>query len=156
MSVIIVKQTPVGNSSALFTFPCAPLSAVLSYLGGEGEKQATFEDFKGLAKVRPYSATAITVFFLSMAGIPPTACFMGKFYIITSAVSTAHTALAVLGVVSSILSMWYYLSLIINRYFHDAEDSFEVVGSPLASAGTFAPVICVFVIGLYPIVNKCS
>jgi NADH-quinone oxidoreductase subunit N len=48
--------------------------------------------------------------------------------------------------------MWYYLRLIINMYFHDAEDSFEIKGSPLAIGGTFALVICVFAIGLYPIV----
>jgi NADH-quinone oxidoreductase subunit N len=86
-----------------------------------------------------------------MAGIPPTAGFMGKFYIITSAISAGQTALAVLGIISSILSMWYYLRLIINMYFYEAEDSFEVAGAPLATAGTFVLAICVFAIGLYPI-----
>jgi NADH-quinone oxidoreductase subunit N len=142
----------IGYYLAAYAVSTLGMFAALSYLGGEGEKRASFDDFKGLAKVRPYSAAAITVFLLSMAGIPPTAGFMGKFYIITSAISAGQTALAVLGVVSSILSMWYYLRLIINMYFHDAEDSFEIVGSPLASAGTFALVVCVFAIGLYPIV----
>jgi NADH-quinone oxidoreductase subunit N len=142
----------IGYYLAAYAVGTLGIFAALSYLGGKGEKRASFDDFKGLAKVRPYSAAAITVFLLSMAGIPPTAGFMGKFYIITSAISAGQTALAVLGVVSSILSMWYYLRLIINMYFHDAEDSFEVVGSPLASAGTFALVVCVFAIGLYPIV----
>ncbi len=142
----------IGYYLAAYSVGTLGIFAALSYLGGEGEKRASFDDFKGLAKVRPYSAAAITIFLLSMAGIPPTAGFMGKFYIITSAISTGHTALAVLGVVSSILSMWYYLRLIITMYFHDAQDSFEVVGSPLAIAGTFALVICVFAIGLYPIV----
>lgn len=126
--------------------------AALSYLGGEGEKRATFDDFKGLAKVRPYSAAAITVFLLSMAGIPPTAGFMGKFYIITSAIAADQMALAVLGVVSSILSMWYYLRLIIAMYFHEAEEAFETTTSPLATIGTFILVFCVFAIGIYPIV----
>ena len=142
----------IGYYLAAYAVGTLGIFAALSYLGGEGEKRATFDDFKGLAKVRPYSAAAITVFLLSMAGIPPTAGFMGKFYIITSAISAGQTALAVLGIVSSILSMWYYLRLIVTMYFHDAEDSFEIVGSPLASAGTFALVICVFAIGLYPIV----
>jgi hypothetical protein len=89
--------------------------AALSYLGGADEKRKTFDDFKGLAKARPYSAAAISIFLLSMAGIPPTAGFMGKFYIITSAISAGHVALAVLGIVSSIISMWYYLRLIEGR-----------------------------------------
>ncbi|BHH85368.1 NADH-quinone oxidoreductase subunit N [Desulforhopalus sp. 52FAK] len=126
--------------------------AALSYLGGEGEKRANFDDFKGLAKVHPYSAAAITVFLLSMAGIPPTAGFMGKFYVITSAFTAGHIALAVLGVISSILSMWYYLRLIITMYFHEATDSFEIKGCPLASIGTFTLALFVFVIALYPVV----
>ena len=142
----------IGYYLAAYAVGTLGIFAALSYLGGEGEKRASFDDFKGLAKVRPYSAAAITVFLLSMAGIPPTAGFMGKFYIITSAISAGQTALAVIGVVSSILSMWYYLRLVINMYFHDAEDSFEITGSPLAMAGTFALVVCVFAIGLYPIV----
>lgn len=142
----------IGYYLAAYAVSTLGIFAALSYLGGEGEKRATFDDFKGLAKVRPYSAAAITVFLLSMAGIPPTAGFMGKFYIITSAISAGQTALAVLLVVSSAFSMWYYLRLIINMYFHDAEDSFEIIGSPLAGAGTLALVVCVFAIGLYPIV----
>jgi NADH-quinone oxidoreductase subunit N len=142
----------IGYYLAAYAVGTLGIFAALSYLGGEGEKRASFDDFKGLAKVRPYSAAAITVFLLSMAGIPPTAGFMAKFYILTSAFSAGHTALAVFGVVSSIVSMWYYLRLIINMYFHDAEDSFEIKGSPLALGGTFALVVCVFAIGLYPIV----
>lgn len=126
--------------------------AALSYLGGSDEKRKTFDDFKGLAKARPYSAAAISIFLLSMAGIPPTAGFMGKFYIITSAISAGHVALAVLGIVSSIISMWYYLRLIINMYFHDAEESFsDIVPSRLAPACTFVLVFCVFAISLYPL-----
>jgi NADH-quinone oxidoreductase subunit N len=77
---------------------------------------------------------------------------MGKFYIITSAISAGQIALAVLGVVSSILSMWYYLRLVIIMYFHEAEESFETQGSFFATAGTFILVFCVFAIGIYPIV----
>ena len=142
----------IGYYLAAYAVGTLGIFAALSYLGGAGEKRATFDDFKGLAKVRPYSAAAITVFLLSMAGIPPTAGFMGKFYIITSAISAGQNALAVLGIISSILSMWYYLRLVINMYFHEAEDSFEVTGAPLASAGTFVLVVCVFAIGLYPII----
>jgi NADH-quinone oxidoreductase subunit N len=125
--------------------------AALSYLGGGNEKRIHYEDFKGLAKVRPYSAAAITIFLLSMAGIPPTAGFMGKLYIITSALNTGEMALAVLGVVSSILSMWYYLRLIINMYFHEAEGQFETDCSSMTSACTMALAVGIFVISFIPI-----
>jgi len=142
----------IGYYLAAYAAGTLGMFAALSYLGGQDEKRANFSDFKGLAKVRPYSAAAITVFLLSMAGIPPTAGFMGKFYVITSAINEGQIALAVFGVISSILSMWYYLRLIINMYFHEAEENFETAGSPLATIGTFVLVFCVFAIGIYPIV----
>jgi NADH-quinone oxidoreductase subunit N len=124
----------------------------LSYLGGTGESRKTFDDFKGLAKARPYSAAAISVFLLSMAGIPPTAGFMGKFYIITSAINAGQVTLAVLGIISSVISMWYYLRLIINMYFHEAEEQFnEPALSSFAPVCTLVLVFCVFAISLYPI-----
>jgi NADH-quinone oxidoreductase subunit N len=126
--------------------------AALSYLGGSGEQRMTFDQFRGLAKVRPLSAAAITVFLLSMAGIPPTAGFMGKFYVITGAISAGQTALAVLGIISSILSMWYYLRLIVNMYFHEAEEGFHGEEPGLAGTCTVLLAVCVFAIGLYPII----
>jgi NADH-quinone oxidoreductase subunit N len=144
--------TVIAYYLAAYAVGTLGIFAALSYLSGEGETRTSFDDFKGLAKVRPYSAAAIAVFLLSMAGIPPTAGFMGKFYIITSAISAGQTALAVFAVISSILSMWYYLRLIINMYFHEAEDSFEIGKSMYAPACTFILVFCVFAIGLYPIV----
>lgn len=127
--------------------------AALSYLGGEGEKRQSFDDFKGLAKVRPFSAAAISLFLLSMAGIPPTAGFMGKLFIITSAIDAGQIALAVFGIISSILSMWYYLRLIITMYFHEATDTFEdTATNTLAPVGTFVLAGCVLAIGLYPVI----
>ncbi|MFN2353212.1 MAG: NADH-quinone oxidoreductase subunit N [Desulfopila sp.] len=125
--------------------------ASLSYLCGEGERRKTFDDFRGLAKVRPYSAAAITVFLLSMAGIPPTVGFMGKFYIIVNAMHGGQMTLAVLGIVSSVISMWYYLRLIITMYFYEARDDFAVVPSPLAQLSTGILVLCVFGLALVPV-----
>ena len=125
--------------------------AALSTFCGEGEKKINFDDFQGLAKVRPYSAAAITVFLLSMAGIPPTAGFMGKLYIIINAIHAGQLALAALAVVSSVISMWYYLRLIITMYFSEATDEFGKAGSPMAQVSTFVLVVCVFALSLVPI-----
>ena len=125
--------------------------ASLSYLSGNDEKRRDFDDFKGLAKVRPYSAAVIAIFLLSMAGIPPTAGFMGKLYIIVTAFQAGQTTLAVLGIVSSILSMWYYLRLIIAMYFHESEDAFEVSSSRSAPYCAFILAACVLAMGLYPV-----
>lgn len=124
--------------------------AALAYLGGGSEKRIHFDDFKGLAKSKPYLAASITVFLLSMAGIPPTAGFMGKLYIITGALNAGQMALAVLGVVSSILSMWYYLRLVINMYFHEAEGQFDTAPS-MTSVCTMILAVGIFIISFIPI-----
>ena len=157
IAVIAVGDNALSGNIILFYLAAYAAStlgifASLSYLGGQDEKRCSFDDFKGLAKVRPYSAAAITVFLLSMAGIPPTAGFMGKFYIITTAFQSGQALLAVLGIVSSILSMWYYLRLIIAMYFHEANESFEIEASPFAPICTLILAACVFAIGLYPMV----
>ena len=128
------------------------LFAALSYLSGTEEKRVSFDDFRGLAKVRPFSAAAIAVFLLSMAGIPPTAGFMGKFYIITSAIKADLVFLAVFGVLSSIMSMWYYLRLIIVMYFREPEEQFEVGEMTFAPIGTIVLAFSVFALSFFPVV----
>lgn len=139
---------------AAYALATLGMFAALSYLSGADERRKTFDDFKGLAKSRPFSAAALSVFLLSMAGIPPTAGFLGKFYIITSAIDAGQILLAVLGIVSSIISMWYYLRLIINMYFYQPDEDFSDVVPACCSARvcTFTLAICVFAFGLYPIV----
>lgn len=126
--------------------------SALSFLSGKGEQWKNFNDFKGLAKTNPYTAFAISIFLLSMAGIPPTAGFMGKLYIIIAAIKAGHVSLAVLGIVSSIIAMWYYLRLIVLMYFHAPERSFaEESPCRVGMVSTFVLVLCVFAISLYPI-----
>ncbi|MBE0584294.1 MAG: NADH-quinone oxidoreductase subunit N [Desulfofustis sp.] len=128
------------------------LFVALSYLSGQDERRVSFDDFRGLAKVRPYSAACIAIFLLSMAGIPPTAGFMGKFYIIAGAFQAGHETLAVLGIISSILSLWYYLRLIIVMYFREPEQRFDVAELTLAPLGTIILAVCVFAISFYPVI----
>ena len=136
---------------AAYAISTLGIFASLSYLGGTEERRVTFADFKGLAKVRPYSAAAVAIFLLSMAGIPPTAGFMGKFYIITAAFKAGHVLLAVLGIVSSILSMWYYLRLVVVMYFDQPEREFRVSELSLAPVGTIILAVGVFAISFIPV-----
>lgn len=136
---------------ATYTISTLGVFTALSYLGGKGERRDSFDHFKGLARVRPYSAAAITIFMLSMAGIPPTAGFLGKFYIIADAIRADQMTLAVLAIVSSVLSMWYYLRIVVLMYFKEPEENFEAAGMSLAPVGTVLLAICVFAIGFVPV-----
>jgi len=75
------------------------------------------EDFSGLGLRRPALGFAMTVFMLAMAGIPPTAGFFGKYYIFNAAVERGLTWLAVVGVLNSALSLYYYLRVVVYMYF---------------------------------------
>ena len=156
IALVAINSAEFTGSTILFYLAAYAVStlgifAALSYLGGEGERRQSFNDFNGLAKVRPYSAACIAIFLLSMAGIPPTAGFMGKFYIIAGAFKGGFIALGVLGIISSILSMWYYLRLIIAMYFREPEEDFEVGELTLAPLGTFVLALAVFAISFIPV-----
>lgn len=77
------------------------------------------EHFKGLATTSPWLAAAVTVSMLSLAGIPPTAGFFGKYYLFTQAIAAGHTSLVVVAILSSIVSIVYYFRIIINMYIPD-------------------------------------
>jgi NADH-quinone oxidoreductase subunit N len=156
IALVAVNSEQFNGSTILFYLAAYAAStlgifAALSYLGGEGEKRNSFDDFNGLARVRPYSAACIAIFLLSMAGIPPTAGFMGKFYIIAGAFKGGYVTLGVLGIISSILSMWYYLRLIIAMYFREPKEDFQVSELTLAPLGTFVLALSVFAISFIPI-----
>ena len=77
---------------------------------------------------------------------------MGKFYIIAGAFKGGYISLGVLGIISSILSMWYYLRLIIVMYFREPEEDFGVSELQLAPLGTFVLALSVFAISFIPVV----
>jgi len=81
------------------------------------------EDFAGLSKVKPLVSLSIAIIMLSMAGIPPFAGFFGKFYIFIAALESELFILAILGVISSVISAYYYLRIIKIIYFDENKSS---------------------------------
>ena len=80
-------------------------------------------DFSGLSKHKPLMALSVAIIMLSMAGIPPFAGFFGKFYIFVAAIKADLLMLAILGVISSVISAFYYLKIIKIMYFDESENS---------------------------------
>ncbi|HEY6365424.1 MAG TPA: NADH-quinone oxidoreductase subunit N, partial [Candidatus Binatia bacterium] len=93
--------------------------AVLASLMDETSPGENYSDFAGLGFKRPFLAAAMSLFMLSLAGFPPLAGFTGKFYIFRSAVLAGHTHLAVIGVLNSLLSVIYYLRVIVAMYMEE-------------------------------------
>jgi len=84
-----------------------------------GRMVEEIEDLAGLSKTHPIMALAMAIFMFSMAGIPPLAGFFGKLYVFLAAIEAGQVALAVLGVLSSVVAAYYYLRIVKVMYFDD-------------------------------------
>ena len=110
------------RSVLFYLLPYALINGVLFLLGAAITRQRggeyDLDDFKGLAADQPWLAILMTVCLLALAGIPPTAGFVGKFYLFMGAVETGHVSLAVLGLLTSVVSVYFYLRVVVFAWFH--------------------------------------
>jgi NADH-quinone oxidoreductase subunit N len=104
---------------AAYTLMTIGAFAVLTAMTENGTPRENYTDFAGLGFKRPFLAMAMSLFMLSLAGFPPLAGFAGKFYIFRSAVLSGHTNLAIIGVLNSLLSVAYYLRVIVAMYMQE-------------------------------------
>lgn len=136
---------------AFMTFGAFTIVAMLRKGGLEGEE---IEDFSGLAKRHPFAALLMMIFMISLAGIPPTAGFIGKFYVFMSAVQAGLTWLAVLALVFAAISAYFYLRLVMVMYMRDPAEvtasSPRFVSSPALSIVLACAIAGVVFFGLYP------
>ena len=98
------------------------------------------EDLKGLSKTHPMIALALLIFMFSMAGVPPLAGFLGKFYVFMAAINAELYTLAVIGVLTSVVGAFYYLRIVKFMYFDEAAEPFDApigreMGLVLAASG---------------------
>lgn len=89
---------------------------IIALVRASGRELNTLDDFRGLAKERPGTALAMTFFMLSMAGFPPLGGFFGKFLVFRSAINAGWSHLAVLAIITSIISVYYYLGPVVKMY----------------------------------------
>ncbi|HEY4613106.1 MAG TPA: NADH-quinone oxidoreductase subunit N [Bacteroidota bacterium] len=127
----------------LGAFYCVML--VANKLGSED-----IDSYKGLGHRAPVLATAMVVFFISLAGLPPTAGFVGKLYLFAALLDAQWVWLAVIGALNSVVSLYYYVRVVRNMFLRDPEGSSEPVVVPAAQlAILLALVIPTLVLGLY-------
>jgi NADH-quinone oxidoreductase subunit N len=108
------------------------------------------KDLSGLFQRQPLAAVAMLVFMLSLGGIPPTAGFMGKFWLFSAAIDSNYIWLAVIGVVNSAISLYYYLRVVVFMFMKgDPAGSNPVLAPGLAAALVFA-LFGTLLLGVYP------
>jgi NADH-quinone oxidoreductase subunit N len=99
---------------------------MLSYIASDDHLRITYEDFRGFAHIRPYMAAMMSIFMLSLAGIPSTIGFIGKFYIFVGAIESGYTTLAIAGIIATFISIYYYFKVIALMYFYPSSEMTNV------------------------------
>ncbi|HEY6101030.1 MAG TPA: NADH-quinone oxidoreductase subunit N [Anaeromyxobacter sp.] len=126
--------------------------AIVGAIERRGDDEASdawdLQRFAGLAARRPALAFAMAVFLLSLAGVPPTAGFVGKLYLFQAAVGAQLYGLAVLGVLTSVLGAYYYLRVVVYMYMRPPEGEAEPLSTPAMSVALAAAVAAVVLLGI--------
>ena len=142
---ILMAFVPYGQASVVGTSVAAGLFYLVSYAltqlrrvgsgdrAGEGRRQGPGDQrLRRAGRKHPALAAAMAVFMLSLTGIPPTLGFVGKFYLFRAAIEGQFYLLAVIGVVTSLISAYYYLRVVVTMYMREGEprDHVRAVAEP--------------------------
>ncbi len=158
MIALVVGSAESASAAALYLlcYAVTNLGAfmIISQIDASNahEEVAEIDNYSGLGRSKPLLAILLTVFLISLAGFPPTAGFMGKFVLFKSAVIDGHYAIVVIAVMNSLVSVYYYLRVVVKMFMSDPEAKPVLVPTLPAFLviALLVAVIAVFAIGIYP------
>jgi NADH-quinone oxidoreductase subunit N len=144
---VLMALAAGGNDAVLFylvAYTAMNLGAfaVMVAVSEGSEDRLTLDDYAGLAQRNPWLAAAMAIFMLSLAGVPPTAGFLGKVMVFQAAIQGGYLWLAIIGVLTSIAALYYYLKVVVAMYMAKPQSS------PRASRAT-ASMVLVVVVALF-------
>jgi NADH-quinone oxidoreductase subunit N len=154
--IALVAMGKDGASSALFyllAYTVTNLGAfgVVIALSDKDKERLDIKDFGGVARSQPFLAVLMTIFMLSLAGFPPFGGFVGKFLIFGAAVQTGWTWLAIIGVLNSLISAYFYLRPVVAMYMNDPAEGWSASRvSSLVMLALVIAVIAVVALGIFP------
>jgi NADH-quinone oxidoreductase subunit N len=105
--------------------------AIVGHFANAGERYVSLEDYAGLGKRSPLLASVLTIFLLSLIGIPITGGFFAKFYVFTAAMQSNLIGLTIIGVINSAVAAYYYLRLIVFMYMREPRHEVPVTPVPV-------------------------
>ena len=146
----------VGISAAIFyaaSYAAMNVGAfaIVSHLASEGEKYVTLDDYAGLGRRSPLLAAILTIFLLSLIGIPVTGGFFAKFYVFSVALQSNLVGLVIIGVINSAIAAYYYLRVIIYMYMRDERTEAPVPRIPASlGIGLAISLVATIYLGVLP------
>jgi NADH-quinone oxidoreductase subunit N len=155
--VALTARSQVGTAAAMFYLAAYALMnlgafAAVSHLSGRGERYQNIEDFSGLGRKQPLTAAMLSIFLLSLIGVPLTGGFFGKFYIFKAALDSHLVWLTVLGLLNSAVAAYYYLRILVMMYMHEPGEAVENAEplTPGLRAALILPAIGTLLLGIFP------
>jgi NADH-quinone oxidoreductase subunit N len=151
----VTAATPDGVSAALF-YLVAYATMIVGAFGVvmlvsiRGEERTALTSYAGLARRSPVLAGLLTLFLLSLAGLPPTAGFIAKVAVFAAAVRAGHWSLVLIAVIASVVAAFFYLRVIVLMYVQDAEDLSVPRTAPIPGLALLAPAALTLLFGVFP------
>jgi NADH-quinone oxidoreductase subunit N len=154
--VALIAANESGMAAFLFyvvayTVMIVGAFAIVLVLAGRGDKLERVSDYAGLGYSRPWAAALLTIFLVSLAGLPPTGGFVGKVYILRAALEAGYVNLAVILVVTTLVSYYYYLRVIVAMYMRPGAEPAAALawGRPMRAAVAVCAIVILY-LGLLP------
>jgi len=142
--------TSTINYLMIYLFMNIGAFAIVIMLRREGFQGENLEDYMGLSKSHPLTSALMLIFMFSLAGIPPTAGFVGKFYVFMEAINAGYVSLAIIAVVFSAISAFFYLRVIMYMYMKDPVKEVTLTTSPTMSVALAVTAMMVLIFGVFP------
>lgn len=133
-----------------YTFMNIGAFGIVSLMERSGSETVRIDDCAGMSKSRPVLAGLMALFMFSLAGIPPLAGFFGKYYVFAGAIEAGYTWLAIVGVLMSVVSAYYYLRVVVVMYFRDGEPGAVPAFSVLSIIALVLSAATLVVLGILP------
>jgi NADH-quinone oxidoreductase subunit N len=124
--------------------------AVISFMEREGDQNLLLDHYAGLSHSQPMLAGLMAIFMFALAGVPPFAGFFGKYYVFFAAIKAKMTWLAIVGVLTSLVSAYYYLRLVVIMFFREGRAEIAVAPTRMVLLMVMGCALLVLLLGLFP------
>ena len=151
----VIAKNSLGSSSLLFymlsyAFMTFGVFGIVIILGRKGEENLEIKNYSGLAYKHPVIALSMTIFLLSLGGLPPFAGFVAKFYLFSAAIQEGLLTLVIIAVLNSAISFYYYLKVVVFMYMKEPEAEFKISLTPITLFVVFIGVVGTINLGIFP------
>ena len=153
--IAVIAKSSLAGSGLLFymlayAFTTFGAFGIIILLGKKEKDNLELENYSGLAYKHPILALSMTVFLLSLGGLPPFAGFVAKFYIFSAAIEEGFVTLVIIAVLNSAISFYYYLKVVVFMYMKEPQSEFQISLTPMTLFVVIVGIIGTVELGIFP------